>query len=51
MLKCFSNYNALSDEELMTLVAAGKTAGLNELYNRYNNKLLLIIAFNQLNVL
>ena len=40
MLEWFSNYNALSDEELMILVAAGKTADLKELYNRYNKKLL-----------
>ncbi len=40
MLKWISTYTNLNDEQLMTLVASGKTAGLKELYNRYNQKLL-----------
>jgi len=40
MLKWISNYTNLTDEQLMTLIASGKTAGLKELYARYNEKIL-----------
>jgi len=40
MLKWFGNYTELSDEQLMALIASGKTAAIKELYNRYNEKLL-----------
>jgi RNA polymerase sigma-70 factor (ECF subfamily) len=34
-------YNNFSDEKLMSLVAAGKSAAMKEIYQRYNKKLLL----------
>jgi len=40
MMKWPSHYKKLTDEALMSLVIAGKTAGIKELYNRYSNKLL-----------
>ena len=40
MMKWPSHYKKLTDEALMSLVIAGKTASIKELYNRYSNKLL-----------
>jgi RNA polymerase sigma-70 factor (ECF subfamily) len=39
-MKWPSYYKKLTDEALMSLVTAGKTAGIKELYFRYSNKLL-----------
>lgn len=39
-MKWFESYIKYSDEELMSLIQGGDTAGLRELYKRYSSKLL-----------